>query len=85
MLDTGIQKKEWCHPSVPMMSSQCSFLVIPVLDTGIQESLLVSKQTSTESGYNIFDEIIWKTGSQCPLLVIRVADTGISFYFMIMS
>ncbi|WP_250295137.1 hypothetical protein [Wolbachia endosymbiont of Oedothorax gibbosus] len=38
--------------------------VIPVLDTGIQESLLVSKQTSTESGYNIFDEIIWKTGFQ---------------------
>ncbi|MDE5057989.1 hypothetical protein OZD61_04315 [Wolbachia endosymbiont of Drosophila bocki] len=44
-----------CNPSVPMMSSQCP-------DTGIQESLLVSKQTSTESGYNIFDEIIWKTG-----------------------
>ncbi|WP_341817030.1 hypothetical protein [Wolbachia endosymbiont (group A) of Agelastica alni] len=42
--------------------------VIPVLDTGIQESLLVSKQTSTESGYNIFDEIIWKTGSQCQAL-----------------
>ncbi|MFP3032136.1 MAG: hypothetical protein ACEY3M_13765 [Wolbachia sp.] len=39
------------------MSSQCP-------DTGIQESLLVGKQTSTESGYNIFDEIIWKTGSQ---------------------
>ncbi|WP_264736166.1 hypothetical protein [Wolbachia endosymbiont (group A) of Rhinocyllus conicus] len=27
--------------------------------------MLVSKQTSIESGYNIFDEIIWKTGSQC--------------------
>ncbi|WP_253301983.1 hypothetical protein [Wolbachia endosymbiont of Psylliodes chrysocephala] len=23
VLDTGIQKKEWCHSSVPMMSSQC--------------------------------------------------------------
>ncbi|BEP30719.1 MAG: hypothetical protein WBIAU1_01970 [Wolbachia endosymbiont of Drosophila biauraria] len=34
------------------------------LTTWIQESLLVSKQTSTESGYNIFDEIIWKTRSQ---------------------
>ncbi|WP_265035829.1 hypothetical protein [Wolbachia endosymbiont (group A) of Anomoia purmunda] len=22
VLDTGIQKKEWCHSSVPMMSSQ---------------------------------------------------------------
>ncbi|WP_222933342.1 hypothetical protein [Wolbachia endosymbiont of Drosophila sechellia] len=32
------------------VSSQCP-------DTGIQESLLVDKQTSTESGYNIFDEI----------------------------
>ncbi|WP_265036581.1 hypothetical protein [Wolbachia endosymbiont (group A) of Anomoia purmunda] len=31
--------------------------VIPVLDTGIQESLLVYKQTSIESGYNVFDEI----------------------------
>ncbi|WP_253303287.1 hypothetical protein [Wolbachia endosymbiont of Phyllotreta cruciferae] len=30
--------------------------------------MLVSKQTSTESGYNIFDEIIWKTGSQWALL-----------------
>ncbi|MBS9530815.1 hypothetical protein INQ25_05480 [Wolbachia endosymbiont of Rhagoletis cerasi] len=40
------------------MSSQCP-------DTGIQKSLLVSKQTSIESGYNVFDEIIWKTGSQC--------------------
>ncbi|MCX3065841.1 MULTISPECIES: hypothetical protein [unclassified Wolbachia] len=47
--------------------------VIPVLlsrhpsaqTTWIQKSLLVSKQTSIESGYNIFDEIIWKTGSQC--------------------
>ncbi|WP_264723110.1 MULTISPECIES: hypothetical protein [unclassified Wolbachia] len=27
--------------------------------------MLVSKQTSIESGYNVFDEIIWKTGSQC--------------------
>ncbi|WP_353289038.1 hypothetical protein [Wolbachia endosymbiont (group A) of Pogonocherus hispidulus] len=36
--------------------------------TGIQKSLLVSKQTSIESGYNIFDEIIWKTGSQWALL-----------------
>ncbi|WP_341812823.1 MULTISPECIES: hypothetical protein [unclassified Wolbachia] len=32
------------------VSSQCP-------DTGIQESLLVSKQTSIESGYNVFDEI----------------------------
>ncbi|MBS9530485.1 MULTISPECIES: hypothetical protein [Wolbachia] len=31
--------------------------VIPVLDTGIQKSLLVSKQTSIESGYNVFDKI----------------------------
>ncbi|WP_259348653.1 hypothetical protein [Wolbachia pipientis] len=36
--------------------------------SGIQESLLVSKQTSIESGYNIFDEIIWKTRSQCHAL-----------------
>ncbi|MFP3026253.1 MAG: hypothetical protein ACEY3L_08430 [Wolbachia sp.] len=36
-----------------------------MLDTGNQKSLLVHKQTSTESDYNIFDEIIWKTGSQC--------------------
>ncbi|MDE5062048.1 hypothetical protein [Wolbachia endosymbiont of Drosophila tsacasi] len=42
--------------------------VMKVADTGIQESLLVSKQTSIESGYNIFDEIIWKTGSQCQAL-----------------
>ncbi|WP_265037821.1 hypothetical protein [Wolbachia endosymbiont (group A) of Hylaeus communis] len=42
--------------------------VIPVLDTGIQESLLVNKQTSIESGYNVFDEIIWKTGFQCQAL-----------------
>ncbi|WP_353270897.1 hypothetical protein [Wolbachia endosymbiont (group A) of Hedychridium roseum] len=47
-----------CHPSAPMLSSQCP-------DTGIQKSLLAYKQTSIESGYNIFDEIIWKTGSQC--------------------
>ncbi|WP_353288667.1 hypothetical protein [Wolbachia endosymbiont (group A) of Pogonocherus hispidulus] len=33
--------------------------------------MLVSKQTSIESGYNIFDEVIWKTGSQCP-------DTGMT-------
>ncbi|WP_423348648.1 hypothetical protein [Wolbachia sp. wLmal] len=50
-----------CHPSA-------YFFVIPVLDTGIQESLLAHKQTSIESGYNIFDEIIWKTGSQCQAL-----------------
>ncbi|WP_338406315.1 MULTISPECIES: hypothetical protein [unclassified Wolbachia] len=55
VLDTGIQ----IH--LMIVSSQCP-------DTGIQESLLVSKQTSTESGYNIFDEIIWKTGSQCQAL-----------------
>ncbi|WP_264707378.1 hypothetical protein [Wolbachia endosymbiont (group A) of Acrocera orbiculus] len=28
----------------------------------------MSKQTSIESGYNIFDEIIWKTGFQWALL-----------------
>ncbi|WP_265017747.1 hypothetical protein [Wolbachia endosymbiont (group A) of Andrena dorsata] len=44
--------------SAPMMSSQCP-------DTGIQ---VAHKQTSIESGYNVFDEIIWKTGSQCQLL-----------------
>ncbi|WP_410541787.1 hypothetical protein [Wolbachia endosymbiont (group A) of Beris morrisii] len=43
------------------LSSQCP-------DTGIQESLLVYKQTSIESGYNFFDEIIWKTGFQCQAL-----------------
>ncbi|MFP3024936.1 MAG: hypothetical protein ACEY3L_01280 [Wolbachia sp.] len=46
-----------CQASAPMMSSQCP-------DTGIQKSLLVSKQTSIESGYNVFDEIIWKTRFQ---------------------
>ncbi|WMT84554.1 hypothetical protein NMD99_00520 [Wolbachia endosymbiont of Listronotus oregonensis] len=51
----------FCHPSSPFLSSQCP-------DTEIQKSLLVSKQTSIESGYNIFDEIIWKTGSQCQAL-----------------
>ncbi|WP_065094530.1 MULTISPECIES: hypothetical protein [unclassified Wolbachia] len=50
------------------VSSQCPCDVIPVLDTGIQESLLVYKQTSIESGYNVFDEIIWKTGFQCQAL-----------------
>ncbi|WP_265031667.1 hypothetical protein [Wolbachia endosymbiont (group A) of Tiphia femorata] len=47
--------------SFMMVSSQCP-------DNGIQKSLLVSKQTSTESGYNVFNEIIWKTGSQCQTL-----------------
>ncbi|WP_353288665.1 hypothetical protein [Wolbachia endosymbiont (group A) of Pogonocherus hispidulus] len=42
-----------------------AFFVISMTPTGIQKSLLVSKQTSIESGYNIFDEVIWKTGSQC--------------------
>ncbi|XCA33403.1 MAG: hypothetical protein ABS808_00765 [Wolbachia endosymbiont of Polyergus mexicanus] len=59
-------EKEWCHPSSPFfvipvpisLSSQCS-------DTGIQ---VAHKQTSIESGYNIFDEIIWKTGFQCQAL-----------------
>ncbi|MFP3020098.1 MAG: hypothetical protein ACEY3F_01915 [Wolbachia sp.] len=37
-------------PVLLFLSSQCP-------DTGIQESLLVSKQTSIESGYNVFDEI----------------------------
>ncbi|WP_265027051.1 hypothetical protein [Wolbachia endosymbiont (group A) of Bombylius major] len=49
-------------PGGQCLLSKYPLLVIPVLDTGIQESLLVSKQTSIESGYNIFDEIIWKTG-----------------------
>ncbi|WP_265035735.1 hypothetical protein [Wolbachia endosymbiont (group A) of Agelastica alni] len=49
------------NPGKRMVSSQCP-------DTGIQESLLVYKQTSIESGYNVFDEIIWKTGSQCQAL-----------------
>ncbi|MDE5062713.1 hypothetical protein [Wolbachia endosymbiont of Drosophila tsacasi] len=44
--------------SAPMMSSQCP-------NTGIQ---VAHKQTSIESGYNIFDEIIWKTGFQCQAL-----------------
>ncbi|WP_264688376.1 hypothetical protein [Wolbachia endosymbiont (group A) of Sympetrum striolatum] len=52
------QCPDYLDPGKRMMSSQCP-------DTGIQKSLLVSKQTSIESGYNIFDEIIWKTGSQC--------------------
>ncbi|MDR2045933.1 MAG: hypothetical protein LBP77_03035 [Rickettsiales bacterium] len=40
------------------LSSQCP-------DTGIQ---VAHKQTSIESGYNIFDEIIWKIGFQCQAL-----------------
>ncbi|WP_408067077.1 hypothetical protein [Wolbachia pipientis] len=44
------------------MSSQCP-------DTGIQESLLVGKQTSTESGYNIFDEIAERLDSSAQTLV----------------
>ncbi|TVS92888.1 hypothetical protein COM42_005305, partial [Wolbachia pipientis] len=43
-----------CQASASMMSSQCP-------DTGIQ---VAHKQTSIESGYNVFDEIIWKTGFQ---------------------
>ncbi|MBA8770045.1 hypothetical protein HCR16_02715 [Wolbachia pipientis] len=31
--------------------AQCPYDVIPVLDTGIQESLLVSKQTSIEKRF----------------------------------
>ncbi|WP_179943782.1 hypothetical protein [Wolbachia pipientis] len=51
------------------MSSQRPYDVIPECpDTGIQKSLLVNKQTSMESGYNVFDEIIWKTGFQCQAL-----------------
>ncbi|WP_041573508.1 MULTISPECIES: hypothetical protein [unclassified Wolbachia] len=49
------------NPGKRMVSSHCP-------DTGIQESLLVNKQTSIESGYNVFDEIIWKTGFQCQAL-----------------
>ncbi|WP_341816785.1 hypothetical protein [Wolbachia endosymbiont (group A) of Agelastica alni] len=56
--DTGFHPR---RQRLLLLSSQCP-------DTVIQESLLVSKQTSIESGYNIFDEIIWKTGSQCQLL-----------------
>ncbi|MDR0773248.1 MAG: hypothetical protein LBE46_02880 [Wolbachia pipientis] len=48
-----------CHPSsLLFLSSQCP-------DTGIQ---VAHKQTSIESGYNVFDEIIWKTGFQCQAL-----------------
>ncbi|QMV45556.1 hypothetical protein HC358_03040 [Wolbachia pipientis] len=71
----------FCHPSAQTLVHsifQCPYDVIPVLlsrhpssllflssqcsDTGIQ---VAHKQTSIESGYNVFDEIIWKTGSQC--------------------
>ncbi|WP_458695152.1 hypothetical protein, partial [Wolbachia endosymbiont of Nomada ferruginata] len=31
--DTGIQKKEWCHPSTPFSSSQCLFLCHPSAQT----------------------------------------------------
>ncbi|WP_419247284.1 hypothetical protein ACJZL1_00795 [Wolbachia endosymbiont of Rhagoletis indifferens] len=35
-LTTWIQEKEWCHPSsLPPLSSQCPYDVIPVLDTGM--------------------------------------------------
>ncbi|WP_265037089.1 hypothetical protein [Wolbachia endosymbiont (group A) of Anomoia purmunda] len=35
-LTTWIQEKEWCHSSsLPPLSSQCPYDVIPVLDTGI--------------------------------------------------
>ncbi|WP_341812835.1 hypothetical protein [Wolbachia endosymbiont (group A) of Agelastica alni] len=51
-----------------LLSSQCLLLSSQCPDTGIQESLLVYKQTSIESGYNVFDEIIWKTGFQCQAL-----------------
>ncbi|WP_353284001.1 hypothetical protein [Wolbachia endosymbiont (group A) of Lypha dubia] len=42
-----IQVPSSCHPSAP-------FFVIQVADTGIQ---VAHKQTSIESGYNVFDEI----------------------------
>ncbi|TVS92819.1 hypothetical protein COM42_005520, partial [Wolbachia pipientis] len=46
---------QWGVIPVPIsLSSQCP-------DTGIQ---VAHKQTSIESGYNVFDEIIWKTGFQ---------------------
>ncbi|WP_264338459.1 hypothetical protein [Wolbachia endosymbiont (group A) of Cheilosia soror] len=35
--------------STRKVSFQCLYDVIPVLDTGIQKSLLVNKQTSMES------------------------------------
>ncbi|WP_264705100.1 MULTISPECIES: hypothetical protein [unclassified Wolbachia] len=44
-------------PSALFLSSQCP-------DTGIQKSLLVSKQTSIESGYNVFDEIAERLDSR---------------------
>ncbi|WP_265035891.1 hypothetical protein [Wolbachia endosymbiont (group A) of Anomoia purmunda] len=44
--------------TIVRVSSQCS-------DTGIQ---VAHKQTIIESGYNVFDEIIWKTGFQCQAL-----------------
>ncbi|WP_264707626.1 hypothetical protein [Wolbachia endosymbiont (group A) of Acrocera orbiculus] len=44
-------------PSALFLSSQCLLLSSQCPDTGIQKSLLVSKQISIESGYNVFDEI----------------------------
>ncbi|WP_265044386.1 hypothetical protein [Wolbachia endosymbiont (group A) of Epirrhoe alternata] len=51
-------------PSALFLSSQCLFLSSQCPDTGIQKSLLVSKQTSIESGYNVFDEIAERLDSR---------------------
>ncbi|MBA8766793.1 MULTISPECIES: hypothetical protein [Wolbachia] len=51
-------------PSALFLSSQCLLLSSQCPDTGIQKSLLVSKQTSIESGYNVFDEIAERLDSR---------------------
>ncbi|MBH5362460.1 hypothetical protein HUB90_05465 [Wolbachia endosymbiont of Kradibia gibbosae] len=51
-------------PSALFLSSQCLLLSSQSPDTGIQKSLLVSKQTSIESGYNVFDEIAERLDSR---------------------
>ncbi|MDX5496544.1 MULTISPECIES: hypothetical protein [unclassified Wolbachia] len=50
--------------TVVRVSSQCLLLSSQCPDTGIQKSLLVSKQTSIESGYNVFDEIAERLDSR---------------------
>ncbi|WP_341819824.1 hypothetical protein [Wolbachia endosymbiont (group A) of Brachyopa scutellaris] len=51
-------------PSALFLSSQYLLLSSQCPDTGIQKSLLVSKQTSIESGYNVFDEIAERLDSR---------------------
>ncbi|WP_265031582.1 MULTISPECIES: hypothetical protein [unclassified Wolbachia] len=50
--------------------------------TGIQ---VAHKQTSIESGYNIFDEIIWKTGSQWALLHSTLSSDGLRQIYVMIS